>query len=80
MDGNVRFSTITAARSYRTPEHQTRRHRARTARLNRNKCQIDDVVDTTRCHGIDDFSKIVVAFKRVRSNCGAEYRRSARQA
>jgi hypothetical protein len=48
--------------------------------LNRSKCQIDDVVDTTRCHGGDDFSKIVVAFKRVRSNCGAKYRREARRA
>jgi hypothetical protein len=43
--------------------------------MTRSKCQIDDVVDTTPCQRGDDFSKNVFAFKRVRSNCGTEYRR-----
>jgi hypothetical protein len=73
MGSNVGFSTITVPYGSWALQNQTRRHRARTARPNRSKCRIDDVVDTNRCHGGDDFSKNVFACKRVGSNCGAEY-------
>jgi hypothetical protein len=81
MDSNVALSAISmphsaisVSRGSSTLQRSIKAAQSANAAVESHEYQIDDEYVTQSCPRLNDFPENVFSFKRLRSNCGTEYR------